>query len=1397
MILNKKTISLIIVFHISIIGSVYAKYRDIKFEHLTIEDGLSNTFVGCMLQDSRGFLWFGTQDGLNRYDGYEFKIFRNIPGDSSSLSSNDIWEIFEDRSGQLWIGTSGGLNIFDNEKECFNSHFYQSENPRGINSVGVRTLCQDRYGDLWVGTEAGLNRFDNRTKQYTSYMYDPLQANSLCNCSVWSICEDREGILWVGTSNGLYRYDREDDRFIHYDPDSINHRSMDSNAVTCVYEDRAGVLWIGMVDGVYKFDRKDQIFIKCLNPSEKSTSPSREFISAICEDRSGILWIGSINGLKRYDVEKADVTYYKHNPNNPYSLSDNSIYAIVEDNSGILWFSGSGGVDKYDKNKEKFKHFKRDPNNLGGLSSNSIRAICMDHLGILWISTTESGLNRFDRERDIYKNYKHDPNDSHSLISNKIRGILTDRSGVLWIVTKGGLNTFDRENEQFIRYRCDPGDPTTISSDGVRSVCEDQNGVIWVGTDNGLNKFDRVTEQFTRYPEDPKDPDNTSGYIAESMYVDKSGKLWFSSNGNLIRFDTEKEQFKNYKQDYKNFDTKGNPVILCIYEDQKAILWLGTASGLIKFDRKGQIFEHYNVKDGLPNDVIYGILEDDHGNLWLSTNNGIAKFNPEAESFKNYNTDDGLQSREFNGGAYLKSKDGEMFFGGINGFNAFYPDSIKDDPFIPPIVITDFQLFNKSIKPGPDSPLQQSISGIRELTLAHAQSIFSFEFAALDYGNPEKIIYAYKMEGVDPDWVFTDASRRFATYTQLNPGKYKFRVKAANHDGLWNEDGTSLIITITPPWWKTTWAYVLYIMAISGLVVGIVLFNHRRLAVRHELKMKSFEAEKLKELDQMKSKFFANISHEFRTPLTLIEGPVNQLLSGKFRGNLKEQYGMILRNTNRLKQLITQLLDLSKFENGRFAVKPESVDAIALVKRITMSFLSLAEFHNIDLKFTAKDKSIRAYLDIDIVKKIVTNLLSNAIKFTKEGGKVDVSIAKIDHAPESLSKKSNNGDGFVQITIADSGIGIPPGYLKKIFERFYQIDDSFTRKFEGTGLGLALTKEMVELHEGEITVDSHPNRGTIFKIYLPIISSYSRKRETTSREVVTGTDDTLEEKSEDYSTAHHSLEDEKIDIEIANDERKSVHDRSSKPLILIIEDNKDVRSFINNFLAGEYQVVEASDGVEGGAIAINIIPDLIISDVMMPQMDGMELCRKLKADERTSHIPIILLTARASMDDKLEGLEIGADDYIIKPFDSEEIKSRVGNLIDQRKKLREKFGLEVLKHSNDTNAMSMDDKFLTRAVKIIDQHISNPDFSVRMFGKELGMSRTQLHRKIKALTNHSPHMFIRLMRLNRAAFSLSKDTGNVSDVAYEVGFTNLSHFSKTFKEHFGYTPSEYRRKSMK
>lgn len=847
------------IFLVGAIGSTaLTQQHDIRFERLSIEDGLSQSSVYCILQDSRGFMWFGTDDGLNRYDGYHFTIYRHDPEDPHSISHNVVRALYEDRTGTLWIGTEGGgLNRFDRNTEQFIHYQHDPSNPKSLSHNAVSVIYEDHTSTLWIGTwGGGLDDFDRRTQTFIHYQPDQEDPESISTDQILSIYEDRAGTLWVGTwESGLERLEARatldsPGRFRHYQNDPENPDSLSHNSIWTIYEERNGMLWLGTEGGgLEKFDPKSGKCSHYRSDPEDPYSLSSDDIRVVYKDQAGTLWVGTFGGgLNKFDRQTGQFIRYLPDPSNPHSLSHEEIRTIYEDRSGMIWVGTNlGGISKFNR-KPKFISYQNDPGTANSLNDNLVFSFYEDQGGILWIGTWDGGLNRFDRKNGQFTHYQHDPKDDSSISENAIPAIYEDQRGNLWVATwDGGLNRLDRTTGHFTHYRHNPDDSASLSSDKLSWIYEDRSGALWIGTAFGdLNRFDYETQQFTRYMTDPDNTLQLTDNVIYAIYEDQTGAFWIGSNGGgFAEFDRKTGQILRYVNDPEDPASLSNNAVYALCEDQHGQLWIGTAGGLNKFDRSTKTFRHYTVKHGLPNNVIYGILEDSRGHLWLSTNRGIAEFDPQTETSKNYTVRDGLQSNEFNDGAYYKSRSGEMFFGGVNGFNAFFPEQIKDNPHIPPVVITDFQIFNKSVPIGAmldgRTILERSIMETNALTLSYRDSVISFEFTALDYVIPQKNHYAYQLEGFDADWNYI-SGRRFVTYTNLPAGNYTFRVKAANNDGVWNEDGDMIRLAITPPFWETWWFQTLAILAIAGTLSGVYYVRMQSIKMqKHQLEVQVAE----------------------------------------------------------------------------------------------------------------------------------------------------------------------------------------------------------------------------------------------------------------------------------------------------------------------------------------------------------------------------------------------------------------------------------------------------------------------------------------------------------------------------------------------------------------------------
>ena len=1358
--------------------------QEIKFRHITGDDGLSQNYVSAILQDSKGFMWFGTKDGLNRYDGYSFVIYQHNPFDTTTISDNYITALFEDSRGYIWIGTAnGGLNCFERGTETFHHIRYSSVVPDRAFRDEIKSIAEDPKGNIWIGTRGeGIYKFSFKGKNsfelnYKQYINEPENPGSLSSNVVYELYIDSQEILWVGTKNGLNEFNFENESIKSFKLQILNSEFLSrnyTNNVTSIYESNEGDFWLGTITGLVRFNRTSGEYKSFPHELIRGWGS----ISQIDEDFSGKLWLATSGELMRFNPATLSYDYYKNDPLNQQSISYNHVTSLCIDDTGILWVGTAGlGINLYDPKANRFSTLviKRDP--LSRAKDFSVRSVLKDDNGFIWINADI--LYRWNSKTGVIKSFESstDNLDGFGIIFSMIQA----SDGIIWFASSEGFYKYNPSSEDIKHYKYDPVDSTGLTQKEVYAVFQDKQGSIWIASDRFFSRLINIEKGiFQHFRYQATLPYNQQGHPV--IYQDNKGKYWIGTQNGLMRFNLEKKSFFTYKNDPEKKNSLDNNFIKSICPDPNEpdnILWLGTAGGgLNRFNMEEGTFSYFTEKDGLPNNVVYGILPDEKGNLWLSTNKGLSKFNPQDSIFRNYDVNDGLQSNEFNTGAYFRSKDGELFFGGIKGLNYFYPDKIIDNPNIPRVVLTNIKLGDKYVTTkSKNSVLQKTISEADKIVLPYDEDVITFEFAALDYSAPEKNRYAYKLENFNSNWIYS-GSIRSATYIGLPPGEYIFHVKASNNDGVWNDKGVTLSLIITPPWWQTWWAYILYgLLFLAGLYI-LRRYELNRMNLKNQLKIEKVESDSLRNLDQMKSHFFANISHEFRTPLTLILGHIESVLSSDSVDKIKGKLLVANVNAKRLLALINQLLDLSKLESGGMKILATQIDLIPFLKNIFFSFESLAEKKEVLLQFNTELSKLEMCFDREKMEKIFLNLVSNAIKFSNEGGIVKIFVElnnEDDENPKAL------------ITVSDNGVGIPEDQQDHIFDRFYQVDSSQTRSHEGTGIGLALVKELVELHKGKISVKSKVDEGTVFTIELP-----AGKSHLNSSEIVPDNETRENQSATDlYITSESEYEIQDQEESIIEDGYEAENDRE---IILIVEDNKDIRTYIKDQLEENYKIIEAADGEAGLAAAKETIPDLIVTDVMMPQMDGYEFAKNIRGDERSSHIPIIMLTARAADEDKISGLETGVDDYLIKPFNPKELQVRIKNLLEMRSLLRKRFSKALVIKPEEVSVIPADKKFMEKLISEIDKNLQEEDFTTAKLSNTMGMSMRTLSRKLNSLIDQSPSNLIRSMRLNRAAELLKKKVGNIAEVAYQVGFSDQAHFTRAFKKEFDLSPSDYAKK---
>lgn len=1296
--------------------------QDITFNHLTVENGLSHNSVLSIVEDNQGFLWYGTYYGLNRYDGYRFKIYRQQANDSTSLPGNQIMSLYRDRKNMLWIGTSAGLATYDPEHDRFLRIQLDSGRQTNINCI-----YEDSKGRHWIGANNGLYlREGNRQTFFTP--------DKIAGYVVRCVYEDRKGNIWIGTNNGLTKM--SGDHFETFRHEDGQPASLTMNFITSITEDGLGRLWVAtQTSGICIYDPATNRFSPLQQPAIINN-----IVRRVLRDKGGNMWVGTQEGLSI--INPADMTgrHYHQEAKNSNSLSQNSIHSIYEDNNHVIWMGTYfGGVNMVHPYGTSFTAWQQHPP-LDGISNNVISSILEDAQHNYWIGTEGGGLNYYNRATGHFTTYKHDEGNPASLGSNLVKVVYEDKDHNIWTATHGGgLNLLQQGG--FKRFFYNPADPGTFSRE-VTAIVEDSRNRFWVGTNNQLHLLHRKGRQLE------KQADSILTGIATNQSVryifeDSRHRILVGSISNLYVF--EADSMRLIQQGYVN----------SIQEDSRHNIWVSTYfGGLIKYDPDLKLQKRYTEKDGLPNDNVIGLLEDDQHYLWISTYNGLTRFDPSRNTFQTYTVSDGIAGNVFNYNSFLRDSHGEFLFGGYNGITSFFPDRIITNSHPSPIRFTGLRLFNKPVSIGDKNGLLEAdISYTKALRFHHNQEVFTLEFALLNFVKSNKNRYAYRLEGADRDWIETDNPA--VTYTNLSSGHYTFWVKGANNDGIWSEPA-KMEVTILPPFWRTWWAYGAYALGLILLFFFVTRFFFLWALLRKE-----------EELHQVKLNFFTHVSHEIRTHLTFLLVPVEKMMDMLKKDDPLQGTLLQLRNNaDRLLKLVNELMDFRKAETNHLRLHVQEQDLIPFLDHIYTSFRETSLNRNISMVFRHDMEQAPVYFDREQLEKVFFNLLSNAFKFTPDGGRI---LLHVTHSRQN-----------VVITITDNGRGIAPEYLNKLFTNFFQVQDHGLQN-TGYGIGLALSKNIVEQHKGTLTVESEPSTPekegrTCFTVSLPT----GAKHFEGSRHIVGGTPPIP------AAPAKTAAAPEEVSNTLAT---------HTLPLftILIVEDNPELRTLISQTFEDQYQVLESANGADGLATATSQIPDIVISDVMMPEMDGLQFCQALKTDERTSHIPVILLTAKSSQTDHVSGLETGADLYLTKPFSTKVLALNVRNLIASREKMRERYSrqLQTAAAMPDALPNSFDNAFLEKVMALVEEHMDNPDFGVEMLARKVAMSQPVLYKKLKAVTNMSVNDFVKSLRLKKAAALIRTRQHTVYQVAYMVGYNDRKYFSREFRKQFGKTPSEF------
>ena len=1341
---------------------------ELRFENYFIEDGLPNSRARAVYQDSVGWIWIGTDGGLSRFDGTSFKTYQ-LSSSSDDESLSPILCFWEDAYSRLWIGTEGdGLVLYDRSLDRFEYFVHHDSSSNCISSNQVNSITSDSSGIMWIGTNQGVNRFDPATKSFQWIQYHSNTSSSISSDTVNKVFFDRDNRLWIGTANGLDFMDPESgqissfDLFVDAQLDPVPGRIIQN-----ISQDGKGNILAGSYYcGLFIIDPTLSQTMNILpDPEYKRSYLTR----SLFPDQNGELWLGTRGGIYILDQDFEVIAHYRKSLQDESSLGHNSVSDIFKDRSGDFWIATRSGVSYANLRSMAFKYYGARAGNNKYLNDPEVYTICQSMDGKIWLGTEAGGINILDKQSDRISYLVHDENDVNSVSANSIKAILQDNRGNFWIGTfLGGLDYYNVRKNKFTHYTHNPEDYNSLINNTVWALHEDRQGDIWIGTDKGVQRFEPGSQGFIRYKNGLK------SHPIHTIYEDRAGNLYFGSDYNeLVVLKPDSEQIE--------FEISAR----VIQEDSKGRIWIGSESnnGLIQFDYSKGIVNTYRMAQGLPSNQINGILEDHNSMLWLSTGKGLSSFDPETGEFKNYKAEDGIQGDRFYYGAYCKCLTGEMLFGGQNGLTMFDPDELIENQHIPPIVITDFKIFNKDVPVGKEFEgkviLEKSISESKEIVLKHNHSVLTFEYVALNYLNSSKNEYAYMLEGFEKDWNYV-GSNQSATYTNLDPGEYVFRVKGTNNNGIWNEAGTSLGIVVTPGFIQTLFFKFLMVLMIILITYLIVFFFIKREKLKNELVVERARSKELHKIDMMKFQFFTNISHEIRTPISLIVSPLARIKNTPLpKDQILKDIDVVHRNALRLGKLVDQLLDYRKLEAGKLKLELSRGNIVSFLENVLSMFKEMSTEKGIELKFFSALDQIQIYFDPDKIEKVLFNLLSNSFKHTPPGGIINVTVSLTYLMNEDLEDDKTGKSGeYIQIVVRDTGSGIEESKIAHIFDRFYQGNTPEQGASYGSGIGLSLSKELIKVHSGRILLKSQVGIGTEITLLFPVIKDDPKKTEQTDRHVET---ELLRELPVD------TVDTKSVEQLVVNCEN---------PVVMILEDNKDLLGFIKSIFEEEYMVLIAEDGEAGLELAMDTIPDLVITDVMMPKMDGIKACKKLKQDFRTSHVPVIMLTALSSKQHEKEGILGGADEYITKPFDPSLLKIRADQLLATRRLLREKYSRENIIGSNSIPEApsTPDEKFLARLVSIIEENISDPEFGTVKISREVGVSRTQLYRKMAALTEMTVKEFIRSIRLKKAVQLIIQDQLNISEAAYAVGFHQVAYFRKCFKEMFGMTPSEYIKK---
>jgi signal transduction histidine kinase/ligand-binding sensor domain-containing protein/DNA-binding response OmpR family regulator len=1323
----------------------HAQLQERYFRNISVDKGLSQSTVFAIKQDSLGFIWMATQDGLNRYDSKGFRVYRPLEGEKNGLQSHYIRSLFIDHKGSMWVGGNQGISRYNYAAD----NFVNYKLPRSLGEWYVSSITEDAQHNIWATTIAGgIFKLTAGADQFKPVNFNALQhgIKKISYISAWN-----KDIL-IGTEVGLFKLAEQS----HY-LTKLN-LGVDKPAVNEVYIDEEN-FWVATEgNGLIKYETLNGKTTFFTHQAGKNSIADNN-VRCIGKDVEGNMWLGTFKGLSVFNLSNLTFDNYFHQISQPYTISQNSVRCIYQDKQKAMWLGTYyGGVNYYHRNDIKFNLLSQ---NTGKTSLNDevIGVIKQDEKGNFWIGTNDKGLNYWNRNTSTISYFSNQENNANSLSSNNVKAIAFDGAGNVLVGThNGGLNALNPNSGTVKRYRHDENNPNSIAGDLVYSILKDYKGRIWIGTRSGLDQFHPETQSFTHIHLDKAGKRLTSDDIT-FLFEDSQHRIWIGTTNGVTLFYPDNILFGTTVNGKESED-----IVNCITEDKKHRIWMGTREGLSLYDETQQSFISFKARKDFVKGTIYGIQPDDDGNLWISTNSGLIKFNSDKGLKQTFDESDGLQNNQFNEYSFYKAKDGMLLFGGIKGISYFYPSMVNQQPLSLSLTFTGLEVFNKTVAVGDGTDILQGyIDQAGTLELGPEFKQFSILFNTFNYISANRTQYYYKLAGIDNDWLKTSDIK--VSYNNLPPGKYTFMIKAVGPNGEVSPV-RELKISMLPPWYRTLWFYFsLLVVLASASYLGYKIIAERIKALQ-QLKLERIEKERVRDINQVKMDFFTNVSHELRTPLTLILAPLEELLKlPQIDKIVKKKYDLMLINAKRLYNLVDQLFEFRKTEMGTRQLKVDKSDIVSFVHEVYESFRPLSDKNNISYTFHSTEAKLSFYFDKDAMEKILFNLLSNAFKYTESTHKISI----------ELIKENDN----ILIKVGDTGVGIGEQDLSKVFDRFYQVNNREMNL--GSGVGLAFTKRLVELHHGYITAQSAKGQGSVFTVTIPILdevyrNDFSNEHKVYELSIVP-----------DHATPVEDISTWQDDVPLADE----LDGNTLATKLLIVDDNEEILSYLQEYFSKLYQVAVAING----QIALEMLEveqyDIIISDVMMPELDGLHFCKRVKQNINTSHIPVMLLTARNETSQQIKGLGMGADDYVTKPFSTSLLAAKVANLLRSRKRLKEYYSTRKEMVPENIAFNTLDEEFLKQAITIVEEHLADSEFSVDKFSREIGMSRSNLYLKFKAITGESATDFIKRIRFSKAVELMQSKRYTIAQITYMCGFNSPSYFSTAFKQYYGCMPSEY------